>query len=175
MPRKRKVLNKWFSAAWSNSVFSYFVIQWILRWASASQDLPSVPVRHRRTAFWIERNHLPGIHFSHCCQKFVWIMFGKKRKFLSGTVVYLCATTPYHSYLSSLSSSSWSSVASSRSSRSAFSLLLHLGPVSRKSRKLFGPEKPFVNMWPAYSVKLVFSYVVNRAVARKILQPRHYF
>ena len=135
MPPKRKVLIKWFSAAWSNSVFSYFVIQWILRWASASQDLPSLPVRHLRTAFWIKRNHLPGIHFSHCCQKFVWIMFGKKRKFLSGTVVYLCATTPYHSHLSSLSSSSWSSVASSRSSCSAFSLLLHLGPVSRKSRK----------------------------------------
>ena len=36
-----------------------------------------------------------------------------------------------------------------------------LGPVSRKSRKLFGPEKPFVKLWPAYSVKLVFSYVVK--------------
>ena len=34
-------------------------------------------------------------------------------------------------------------------------------PVSRKSRKLFGPEKPFVKLRPAYSVKLVFSYVVN--------------
>ena len=31
-----------------------------------------------------------------------------------------------------------------------------LGPVSRKSRKLFGPEKPFVKLRPAYSVKLVF-------------------
>ena len=37
----------------------------------------------------------------------------------------------------------------------------HLGPVSRKSRKLFGPEKPFVKFGPAYSVHLVFSYVVK--------------
>ena len=36
-----------------------------------------------------------------------------------------------------------------------------LGPVSRKFRKLFGPEKPFVKRRPAYSVKLVFSYVVK--------------
>ena len=36
-----------------------------------------------------------------------------------------------------------------------------LGPVSRKSRKLFGPEKPFVKLRPAYSVKLVFSYVAK--------------
>ena len=35
------------------------------------------------------------------------------------------------------------------------------GPVSRKSRKLFGPEKAFVILQPAYSVKLVFSYVVK--------------
>ena len=35
------------------------------------------------------------------------------------------------------------------------------GPVSRKSRKLFGPEKPFVKLPPAYSVKLIFSYVVT--------------
>ena len=35
------------------------------------------------------------------------------------------------------------------------------GPVSRKSRELFGPEKPFVKVRPAYSVKLVFSYVVK--------------
>ena len=35
------------------------------------------------------------------------------------------------------------------------------GPVSRKSRELFGPEKPVVKLWPAYSVKLVFSYVVK--------------
>ena len=35
------------------------------------------------------------------------------------------------------------------------------GAVSRKSRKLFGPEKPFVKLRPAYSVKLVFSYVVK--------------
>ena len=36
-----------------------------------------------------------------------------------------------------------------------------LGPVSRKSRKLFGPEKPFIKLRLAYSVKLVFSYVVK--------------
>ena len=35
------------------------------------------------------------------------------------------------------------------------------GPVSRKSRKLLGPEKPFVKLCLAYSVKLVFSYVVR--------------
>ena len=35
------------------------------------------------------------------------------------------------------------------------------GPVSRKSRELYGPEKPFVKLRPAYSVKLVFSYVVK--------------
>ena len=34
-------------------------------------------------------------------------------------------------------------------------------PVSRKSRELFGPEKPFVKLRSAYSVKLVFSYVVK--------------
>ena len=39
--------------------------------------------------------------------------------------------------------------------------LPELGPVSRKSRKLFGREKPFVKLRPAYSVKLVFSYVVK--------------
>ena len=36
-----------------------------------------------------------------------------------------------------------------------------LGPVSRKSRKRFGPQKTFVTLRPAYSVKLVFSYVVK--------------
>ena len=35
------------------------------------------------------------------------------------------------------------------------------GPVSRKSRELFRPEKSFVKLRPACSVKLVFSYVVN--------------
>ena len=35
------------------------------------------------------------------------------------------------------------------------------GPVSRKSRKLFGPEKPFVKLRPAYCVKVVFSCVVK--------------
>ena len=38
---------------------------------------------------------------------------------------------------------------------------LHQGPVSQKSRELFGPEKPFVKLRPAFSVKLVFSYVVK--------------
>ena len=36
-----------------------------------------------------------------------------------------------------------------------------MGPFSRKSRELFGPEKPFVKLRPVYSVKLVFSYVVK--------------
>jgi len=36
-----------------------------------------------------------------------------------------------------------------------------LGPVSRKSRELFGPEKLFVKVRPAYSIKLVFSCVVR--------------
>ena len=36
-----------------------------------------------------------------------------------------------------------------------------LGPVFRKSRKPFLPEKPFLKLRPAYSVKLVFSYVVK--------------
>ena len=40
-------------------------------------------------------------------------------------------------------------------------LIKDQGPVSRKSRELFGPEKPFVKLRPAYSVKLVFSYVVK--------------
>ena len=34
------------------------------------------------------------------------------------------------------------------------------GPVSRKSRKFFGPEKPFVKLRRAYSLKLVL-YVVK--------------
>ena len=36
-----------------------------------------------------------------------------------------------------------------------------LGPVSRKSRELFGPEKPFLKLPPAYSVKPVFWYNVK--------------
>ena len=35
------------------------------------------------------------------------------------------------------------------------------GPVSRKARRLFGPVKPFLKLRPAYSVKLVFSFVVK--------------
>ena len=38
----------------------------------------------------------------------------------------------------------------------------HLGSVSRKSRELFEPGKPFVKLRPTYSVKRVFSYVVKR-------------
>ena len=34
-------------------------------------------------------------------------------------------------------------------------------PKTFRARKLFGPEKPFVKLRPAYSVKLVFSYVVK--------------
>ena len=33
--------------------------------------------------------------------------------------------------------------------------------VSQKTRKLYGPEKPFVKLRPAYFVKLVFSYVAK--------------
>ena len=40
-------------------------------------------------------------------------------------------------------------------------MTLILGPVSRKSRELSGPEKPFVKLLPAYSVKLIFSHVVK--------------
>ena len=36
-----------------------------------------------------------------------------------------------------------------------------LWPVSRKSRKLFGSEKPSVKLQPACSVKLVFSHDVK--------------
>ena len=35
------------------------------------------------------------------------------------------------------------------------------GSVSRKSRKRFGPEKTFITLRSAYSVKLVISYVVK--------------
>ena len=35
------------------------------------------------------------------------------------------------------------------------------GPVSRKSRELFGPVKPFIKLRLAYSAKLIFSYVVK--------------
>ena len=36
-----------------------------------------------------------------------------------------------------------------------------LACVSQKTRKLYGPEKPFVRLRPAYFVKLVFLYVVK--------------
>ena len=42
------------------------------------------------------------------------------------------------------------------------------GPVSRKSRKLFGSEKLFLKLRRAYSVKLVFSYVV-KGIKSKII------
>ena len=48
-----------------------------------------------------------------------------------------------------------------------------LGPVSRKSRKHFGSEKPFVKLRLAYSLKLVFSYVVKGI--KKSLVPRDAF
>ena len=41
------------------------------------------------------------------------------------------------------------------------SIRVGLACVSQKTRKLFGPEKPFVKLRPAYSVKLVFLYVVK--------------
>ena len=39
--------------------------------------------------------------------------------------------------------------------------LSRLACVSQKTRKLYGPEKPFVKLRPAYFVRLVFSYVVK--------------
>ena len=42
-----------------------------------------------------------------------------------------------------------------------FVLARDQGPVSRKSRKLFGLEKPLVKLRLVNSVKLVFSYVVT--------------
>ena len=36
-----------------------------------------------------------------------------------------------------------------------------LACVSQKTRKLYGPEKPFLKLRPAYSLELVFSYVVE--------------
>ena len=46
--------------------------------------------------------------------------------------------------------------------RAFFFLSFQLVPVSPKSRKLFGSEKPFVKLRPAYFVKLGFSYVLER-------------
>ena len=43
----------------------------------------------------------------------------------------------------------------------AFLLSFDQWPVSRKSRKLFGPGKTFLKLRLAHSVKLVFSYVVK--------------
>ena len=37
-----------------------------------------------------------------------------------------------------------------------------LACISQKTRKLNGPEKPFVKLRPAYSVKLILSCVVKR-------------
>ena len=50
------------------------------------------------------------------------------------------------------------------------------GPISRTSRELFGPEKPFVILRSAYSIKLVFSYVVKRIkikITAKFRASRH--
>ena len=41
------------------------------------------------------------------------------------------------------------------------------GPISRKSRELSGPEKPFVKLLPAYSVKLIFSRAVLKGNKNK--------
>ena len=38
----------------------------------------------------------------------------------------------------------------------AWAEICPLGPVSRKSRELFVPEKPFVKLRPTYSARLVF-------------------
>ena len=43
-----------------------------------------------------------------------------------------------------------------------------LWPVSRKSRKLFGLEKAFLKLRLAHSVKVVFSYVVEKGENFKI-------
>ena len=51
-----------------------------------------------------------------------------------------------------------------------------LGPISRKCRELFGPEKLFVKLRPAYSIKLVFSYVVKGIkikITAKLRASRH--
>ena len=40
--------------------------------------------------------------------------------------------------------------------------------VSQKTRKLYEPEKQFVKLRPAYSIKLAFSYVV-KAIKIKII------
>ena len=45
-----------------------------------------------------------------------------------------------------------------------FLSLIDKGSVSRKSRKRFGPEKTFITLRSAYSVKLVFSCVVKRNI-----------
>ena len=43
-----------------------------------------------------------------------------------------------------------------------------LGPVSRESRKRFGPEKPVVKVQCACFEKLIFLYVFNMRKAKKI-------
>ena len=48
-------------------------------------------------------------------------------------------------------------------------------PVSQKSRELCGPEKPFVKVRPAYSAKLVFSYVVKGIKTKISFVPRDAF
>ena len=58
----------------------------------------------------------------------------------------------------------WSLIASSTNTIIVRGLRFsQYGPGARfsKSRKLFEPEKPFVKLRPAYSVKLVFTYVVK--------------
>ena len=48
-----------------------------------------------------------------------------------------------------------------------FILVRTLACVSQKTRKLYEPEKQFVKLRPAYSIKLVFPYVV-KAIKIKI-------
>ena len=43
---------------------------------------------------------------------------------------------------------------------------VYQGTVSRKSRKLFGSEEPFVKLRPAYSIKLVFCHMLSYVVKR---------
>ena len=42
-----------------------------------------------------------------------------------------------------------------------FHINFDLACISQKTQKLYGPEKPFVKLRAAYSVKLVFLYVVK--------------
>ena len=45
--------------------------------------------------------------------------------------------------------------------------------VSQKTRKLYGPDKPFLKLRPAYFVKLIFSYVVKGIKIKITAKFRH--